>query len=402
MIIQCTNCSRKFRLDDDKIQPPGAKVRCSRCGEIFYVKVSNEKDDSDVQLEFGGNNPFEDSSPLEKETETEKVYDADSIANMIQDGISLNASQEETAPEEDNTTAEIKSDEEKEENQQESDQKVREEIDGVAGAEAISRKYEDDTVSKDTGDYETPQEFRPFNSTELSVDRDVLQRTYPETSGKRTSPGQREPVHLKRYKSGGGGFLNKLFLIFFTVVVVLTLFVSGTYVLAELGVIEKEQFNNYKGKLLSYVPANLTERDPSGLLAITDVDEKWIDSRYGQVFMVSGKVRNNSGNTINHIKLKSEYYSVDEKLYELEFYAGNTLTLKEVKNMPFESLKQKLNRKSGDVNYDDINTLAGLNFGIKPGNSVPFYTIFPSKSRILGLDYDVRVTDYKLGERDSK
>jgi predicted Zn finger-like uncharacterized protein len=37
MIILCTRCQAKFRVADEKIGPRGAKVRCSKCGNVFGV-----------------------------------------------------------------------------------------------------------------------------------------------------------------------------------------------------------------------------------------------------------------------------------------------------------------------------------------------------------------------------
>jgi predicted Zn finger-like uncharacterized protein len=37
MIVQCENCSTKFNLPDDRIPKSGAKVKCSKCGNIFKV-----------------------------------------------------------------------------------------------------------------------------------------------------------------------------------------------------------------------------------------------------------------------------------------------------------------------------------------------------------------------------
>jgi len=43
--------------------------------------------------------------------------------------------------------------------------------------------------------------------------------------------------------------------------------------------------------------------------------------------------------------------------------------------------------------------LAGLNYNIQPGESIPFFTVFPADGRILGLRYNLEVIDYK--EADS-
>ncbi len=38
MIATCTNCASKFRVDDNKLGPRGAKVKCSHCGTTFIVR----------------------------------------------------------------------------------------------------------------------------------------------------------------------------------------------------------------------------------------------------------------------------------------------------------------------------------------------------------------------------
>lgn len=37
MLVTCASCLTKFSLDESKIPPTGAKVRCSRCHHVFYV-----------------------------------------------------------------------------------------------------------------------------------------------------------------------------------------------------------------------------------------------------------------------------------------------------------------------------------------------------------------------------
>jgi hypothetical protein len=60
----------------------------------------------------------------------------------------------------------------------------------------------------------------------------------------------------------------------------------------------------------------------------------------------------------------------------------------------------KLKRKSGDIDFNDPRRLAGLNYGIKPGESIPFYIVFPSKRRILGLKYDIDVSEFETASDD--
>jgi len=44
MVLTCPECTTKFRLDDNRIPPEGAKVRCSKCQHVFRV----EKLDSEL------------------------------------------------------------------------------------------------------------------------------------------------------------------------------------------------------------------------------------------------------------------------------------------------------------------------------------------------------------------
>ena len=42
MIITCASCLTKYQLDDSRISEKGAKVRCSRCKQVFYVVLPPE------------------------------------------------------------------------------------------------------------------------------------------------------------------------------------------------------------------------------------------------------------------------------------------------------------------------------------------------------------------------
>ena len=38
MIVACPSCSAKFRIDETKIKPPGVRLRCARCQNLFAVR----------------------------------------------------------------------------------------------------------------------------------------------------------------------------------------------------------------------------------------------------------------------------------------------------------------------------------------------------------------------------
>ena len=53
MIIQCDQCSAKFRLDDNKVTESGVKVRCKRCQNIFLVKKEPPQEEPDLDALLG-------------------------------------------------------------------------------------------------------------------------------------------------------------------------------------------------------------------------------------------------------------------------------------------------------------------------------------------------------------
>ncbi|KAB0671404.1 DUF3426 domain-containing protein [Oryzomonas sagensis] len=54
MIIQCEQCSTKFRLDDAKIKDKGVKVRCAKCRHVFTVTKQQDLESPDeIPAGFG-------------------------------------------------------------------------------------------------------------------------------------------------------------------------------------------------------------------------------------------------------------------------------------------------------------------------------------------------------------
>ncbi|MBI5510653.1 MAG: zinc-ribbon domain-containing protein [Deltaproteobacteria bacterium] len=64
MIVECGKCGTKFRLDDAKIGPRGARVRCAKCQHGFVVNRPDATAVPEINLEipapaYPGPNPFE-------------------------------------------------------------------------------------------------------------------------------------------------------------------------------------------------------------------------------------------------------------------------------------------------------------------------------------------------------
>ena len=54
MILQCDQCSTKFRLDDSKLKPGGVKVRCSKCRHVFLAGADLKEEESEFDAILSG------------------------------------------------------------------------------------------------------------------------------------------------------------------------------------------------------------------------------------------------------------------------------------------------------------------------------------------------------------
>lgn len=49
MLIQCPNCDTKYSLDESVLGPDGSKVRCIRCGHVFFVAPPNDASSAEAE-----------------------------------------------------------------------------------------------------------------------------------------------------------------------------------------------------------------------------------------------------------------------------------------------------------------------------------------------------------------
>ena len=125
MIIQCEQCSTKFRLDDSKVTEKGVKVRCAKCRHVFSVK--KDVPDTEIQTDldamlakqspdFGAMLDEKVSVPIEQESSSQSELKQDDsllpsatnlddmfsepnpdFGTMFDEGISPKAEQESSA-----------------------------------------------------------------------------------------------------------------------------------------------------------------------------------------------------------------------------------------------------------------------------------------------------------------
>lgn len=414
MIIQCEACKTKFRVGDDKVKPPGIKVRCSKCGEVFFFEYSLHEEHS---LEAEPN-------PFNEEQQDELIHPDIPSIDIDETPEVQNKPEVETQPEETEEISPVSS-ELQIENLETSDSSI--DIDSSTdNNEILSNSFQnleidhlDDMAenpeaqqsSSQSEVFKTPADRQEtaadevdgieFQSPDLSIDQDVLEQTYTKGTVASSSDIQEpqyaaseKPASVKRYSRGkGSGLIKKFFGWVFAILLIAALFLVSLFLLNETKIYPNDYFIRFDNYARSFYIGNEGRRLKKNI-RIKDVNGSWLSSKYGQVFIVAGAVVNISTNPVNYLKLRVYYISEGNSIFIQELYAGNTLSKREIKNSSFNSLQAKLNRKNGDINYDDVNNLDGLNFDIQPGEKIPFYSIFPAKEKILGLKYRVEVVGY--------
>ncbi len=428
------------------IKPPGNRVRCSKCGNTFFVERKEERSKNEANPEYerdhshsdfvdtGKNFKSKSSTQKEADEKTELKQEAlsqegkeisqeslqsdreselDIEKTLITNGINWeefvsitrakseeenldinrvkNMGLEKRGNQSEFNWAKLSIDEDPEESLAEPPKLFDETLEDV----------KDDTLA-------TPESKRIKQEPEvpikprqniLTVDNEKLIITKKESLGSSPYVSNYSSVGIKPQRTSGlaGRIIKKFTYALITLLILTIIIGAGMIILASQGLIPQEKVNGISKSILSKLPVNFTEA-PGKDIIVSDLLGRWVSTRSGLVYVVSGNITNQSKYVVNYLKLKSEFISDGKSLFEQLVYAGNTFTENELQSLPTEAMIQKLNRKNGDINFDNPNKLAGLNFGIEPGESVPFFTIFPSESRILGLKYKISVSGFERAQ----
>jgi predicted Zn finger-like uncharacterized protein len=373
MIIQCERCRRKFRIDDSRIQPPGNRVRCSKCGNVFFVEKKQEpppefKPEPSLGLDnIDGN----------EQREEEPSFDWNSLdieRFRLSDTAFVERSDEGTQQEDDNLETQPL---------QVSPERLELDFEG-RGKSQDSIDIPIDRVEEGDGEIQRVERVKlKQRAPDLLWDRGELSvKIEPQTDIKRkTTRG-----YVKRSKESR--ILSRLAFI----LVLFVSLVSAVYVLFGFNVFPREKINTY----ISMLPIAEYFLGSRNEVRVTDQSGRWISTRNGFMYVVSGHVVNNSNKVINYIKLQSRFKSGEDLLFEQVFYAGNTFTQDELKTLPLEDILLRLNRRNGDIDYRNPGKLAGLNYAVEPGESVPFFSVFPSRTKVLGLKHEIKVLSFEV------
>ncbi|MGH7850574.1 MAG: zinc-ribbon domain-containing protein [Thermodesulfobacteriota bacterium] len=458
MIIQCEKCGRKFKIDDSRIMPPGSKVRCSKCGHVSFIEKKDVPDAGDgavlltqdpyqtPSFQTPGQTDTEITGEAVEEGETETTdgftfrypirneadntpgedapggrsdgyaaaHDAESVPG---DGGNWEEFVSISKTERDIDDFRIKGN--RDTRRQESDfnwEGLRINDDPVDAAGRTPRMFEDEgtdddlIIMRDEGIPEGdglnigPGEAKPkgredvrHSPENLSVDMGVLAGSPQTAASYKSGPGPsyRDSfrVHPTRYRSNGGVFTRAAYTLL--IMIVFAVIIGASFViLSNTGIIPRESAEDIVKLVRSVIPVSITG-SLKNEIAITAHQGKWLDTRNGPMYVVSGTVTNESGRPVNYIKIKSEFVSEGQVVYDNVVYAGNTFSENELRVSPLRDTLLKLKKRSGDIDFYNPEKLAGLNSNIQPGESIPFFTVFPAQGRMLGLKYDLEVAGYE-------
>jgi hypothetical protein len=257
-----------------------------------------------------------------------------------------------------------------------------------------------DEAGSDTGREETRPKERAYvrhSPENLSVDMDVLAGSAQpaESYRSRTGPLYDDSfrIHPTRMNPKGGFFARAAYTLL--TLIVFAVIVGASYIiLSNTGIIPRESADRMEKLARSLVPVGITGF-PKREVIITAHGGKWLDTRNGPMYVVSGTVTNESEHPVSYVKIRSEFISEGQIVYDNVVYAGNTFTENELRVSSLQDTLLKLKRRSGDVDFYNAEKLAGLNSNIQPGESIPFYAVFPASGRLLGLKYDLEVAGFE-------
>ncbi len=228
----------------------------------------------------------------------------------------------------------------------------------------------------------------------LMVDMEKLAITKRDTSKASSYPAMTKVG--PRTQTPGRSVLEKAGLVLLLLFILTIVLGAGLVIMVNLDLIPKGKFHGITAFVSSRLFSKLDQAS-KGDVVVSDHLDRWLSTRNGLIYVVSGHVTNKSKYPVNYIRIKGEFKSNGERLFEQVVYAGNTFTDTELRDLPFEEVFMRLNRRNGDIDFDNPQKLAGLNYGIQPGESIPFFIVFPSKSRMLGLKYDIQVEGFESG-----
>lgn len=147
---------------------------------------------------------------------------------------------------------------------------------------------------------------------------------------------------------------------------------------------------NYTSIQLPIKLFSATEK-PISQLKISDLKGFFANNQHsGRLFVISGKVTNNSSAPMSFIRVKGSIFdSSGKKVSENEVFCGNIFTQQELETLERAFIEQRLSNQIGS-------SLSNMN--IPPGKSIDFNIIFFQPPERIS-EYAVNVVDAQAGVR---
>jgi len=288
MIITCASCLTKFNLDDSRIRAKGVKVRCSRCKHVFYVVPPPESPEEIIE-------GFESFAKYHKELmgPGEKTLEGPPEAKVKKEEVSL-----------------------------------KEEEEAFLFSEKAPAKKAEKLVSP-----KKEEKPAPVEKVEALAPPEEEERIFPE------EPVREEKVEgrpsrprsaLRAERRGPSRFLALL--------VVLALLIFGVfYVWSELSSGGRlSPYLEYPVHKITGVWNEIWGVERGGLVV---GDLGGYEERIGEIplFIIEGKVKNQSRFTRKYIKLRVMIFDGDKlKVAEKEAICGRIIGREELKKQPVE------------------------------------------------------------------
>jgi predicted Zn finger-like uncharacterized protein len=324
MIITCASCLTKFNLDDSLIQAKGIKVRCSRCKHTFYVVP-----------------PPETKEEMIENAESFAKYHAD----LMEDGEKKGGGPPEA--------------------------RVRKE------AAAPEEEEEPAFLFSEKPPIEEPEPWTPSSKAEESAPPEGAEEfTFeePRTVEREEKKPSRPKTMLRAERRGPFRFIP--------LVIVLVLLVFGVfYAWSELSSGGRlSSYLDYATKRANELWSQIwgVEKEDLNVEDIKIYDEK-VEGL--TLFIIEGKVKNQSKFTKKYIKMKITIFDEDKvKVAEQDAICGRVIAREELKNQPAEFFE-------GDM---VIKPQTEQEMITPSGKAAPFMVIFKDlSSRAKDFKYEI-------------
>jgi len=380
VVIECENCGTKLTLDDTGKTPHVGDTVCPGCGQNVDV---GKYDLGTAPADESNWEDFVSISKTERDMDDFRIEDKQDIRRQESDfnWESLRI-HDETLDQADRIPKMF-------EDEGADDELVITKDVGIQEADGLSRGPERNQTKE--------REYERHSPESLGVDMGVLAGGPRPAAGYGSGPGPSYRDQVRVYspgnRSGGGIFARAAYTLL--ILIVFSVIIGASYIiLSNTGVIPKKTADSIERYVKSLIPVSVSG-SLGNEVVITAHSGKWLDTRNGPMYVISGTVTNESGRPVNYIKIRSEFISDGQTVYENLIYAGNTFTENELRVSPLSDTLLKLKKKSGDIDYYNTERLSGLNSNVRPGESIPFFAVYPASGRMLGLKYNLEIVGYE-------